>query len=105
MRPLPLHDKPGYLHKNRLSWHVSTRSACRCFVAGRSNPKRKLGNVVQKGSGTVAGTAGHRPKVGRVLRTTVPDLFLNHAAECVSRNFKSLLMGLVTTAAPTAEHV
>ena len=33
----------------------------------------------KKGSGTVAGTAGHRPKVGRVLRTTVPDPFLNHA--------------------------
>jgi hypothetical protein len=33
----------------------------------------------KKGSGTVAGTAGHRPKVGQVLRTTVPDPFLNHA--------------------------
>ena len=33
----------------------------------------------KKASGTVAGTAGHRPKVGRVLRTTVPDPFLNHA--------------------------
>ncbi len=32
----------------------------------------------KKGSGTVAGTAGHRPKVGRVLHTTVPDPFLNH---------------------------
>jgi molybdopterin molybdotransferase len=32
----------------------------------------------KKGSGTVAGTAGHRPKVGQVLRTTVPDPFLNH---------------------------
>ncbi len=31
----------------------------------------------KKGSGTVAGTAGHRPKVGRVLRTTVPDPFFN----------------------------
>jgi heparinase II/III-like protein len=33
----------------------------------------------KKGSGTVAATAGHRPKVGRVLRTTVPDPFLNLA--------------------------
>jgi aldose 1-epimerase len=34
----------------------------------------------KKGSGTVAGTAGHRPKVGQVLRTTVPDPFLNHGS-------------------------
>ena len=34
---------------------------------------------LKKGSGTFAGTAGHRPKVGRVLRTKVPDPFLNHA--------------------------
>ena len=33
----------------------------------------------KKGSGTLAETAGHRLKVGRVLRTTVPDSFLNHA--------------------------
>ena len=31
----------------------------------------------KKGSGTVAGTAGHRPKVGRVLCTTVSGPFLN----------------------------
>ena len=35
----------------------------------------------KKGSGTAAGTAGHRPKVGRVLRTTVPDPFLNPIIE------------------------
>jgi len=31
----------------------------------------------KKGSGTVAGAAGHRPKVGRVLCITVPDPFLD----------------------------
>ena len=36
-------------------------------------------------SGTVAGTAGHRPKVGRVLRTTVPGTFLNHAGNIRAR--------------------
>jgi O-antigen ligase len=41
-------------------------------------------NGVKKGSGTVAGTTGHRPKVGRVLRTTVPDPFLNLASGQVS---------------------
>jgi hypothetical protein len=43
----------------------------------------------KKGAGTVAGTAGHRPKVGRVLRTTVPDPFLNHAA---SRAFERAIV-------------
>ena len=38
----------------------------------------------KKGSGTFAGTAGHRPKVGQVLRTKVPDPFLNHARNSVS---------------------
>jgi NADH:ubiquinone oxidoreductase subunit 4 (subunit M) len=35
----------------------------------------------KRGAGTVAGTAGHRPKVGRVLRTTVPDPFLNPSVD------------------------
>ena len=37
--------------------------------------------------------AGHRPKVGRVLRTTVPGAFLDHAAQNL-RTRQGLLMAL-----------
>ena len=52
-------------------------------------PHRNFGESFKKGSGIVAGTAGHRPKVGRVLRTTVPDLFLNPRTNPTRRPFKS----------------
>ena len=49
-----------------------------------------LGNSAwfKKGSGAVAGTGGLRPKVGRVLRTAVPDPFLNHAGNPSSQQSK-----------------
>ncbi len=43
-------------------------------------PKLRISAWFKKGSGTVAGTAGHRPEVGRVLRTTEPDPFLKDDA-------------------------
>jgi type II secretory pathway component PulF len=51
----------------------------------------------KKGSGTVAGTAGHRPKVGRVLRTTVPDPFLNNHAQDMHEPYVELLLGILST--------
>ena len=48
------------------------------LIVGGYVVQERVWRWFKKGSGTVAGTAGHRPKVGRVLRTTVPDPFLNH---------------------------
>ncbi len=55
---------------------ITTLLSAATFAVILFNLYRKLGGF-KKGSGTVAGTAGHRPKVGRVLRTKVPDPFLN----------------------------
>ena len=54
----------------------------------------------KKGSGTVAGTAGHQPKVGRVLRTTVPDPFLNPVEQGIHQSIQSGVTTLAEIAQP-----
>jgi hypothetical protein len=76
----PARRGAGGYQENRASWRFAAeKSRGKMLQFFTERYSSKFGARFKKGSGTVAGTAGHRPKVGRVLRTTVPDPFLNQA--------------------------
>ena len=82
--------------KGLLGYYLMTSNRVALYDAAKeplaANVPPSLGHQFKKGPGTIAGSAGHRPKVGRVLGTTVPAPSLNHVFATVQGNLKDTII-------------